>query len=524
MTEATLFDDGRVFTGLRYADSFVVEDGRVVAVGTAEEARRATPAGADRRPLHGRLVLPGLIDAHVHLPDLTEAREGLDLGRVASLPDLVDALRAWARDHPDGPLVGRGWDPERSSDRRWPSRHDLDGVVADRPLIVLQASGHAGIGNSAALDGAGVVRGTADPAGGRFGRESDGTPDGRAFERALATLVEPLDALTSVDPRALARTLRACAALGLTTLGAMCVRPDEAAAYREMDRGPALPVRVRAYLHYRFWREGYRPPADPTSGTGRFAIVGVKAFTDGALGPRTAWLSAPYSDDPGNSGMAVASAGELAEVAASVSADGLNPAFHAIGDRAVATALEALDRPRRELPTPPRIEHASLTPPEVWPALERVRPVLVVQPGFVWSDHWLASRLGADRARWAYAFRTLGGRGLVLAGSSDAPYDPVDPWRGIRAAVHRVDPARRSANPSPNEALSYERAVQLYTANGGVAVGVPGLGTLEVGAPGDVLVTAATSIEEAVESGAATVRETWVAGRPVASGADGQTV
>jgi len=159
-----------------------------------------------------------------------------------------------------------------------------------------------------------------------------------------------------------------------------------------------------------------------------------------------------------------------------------------------------------------RIEHVGLVPPAVLSELGATRPALTVQPGFVWSDHWLTDRLGAERARWAYPFRTLADHGLLLAGSSDAPYDPPDPWRGVRAAIGRRDELGRSANPDPKEALALEEAVRLYTANAGTVLGDRSIGTLEAGARADLVVMAARDLGQAIREGAAGVRETWVDG------------
>ena len=150
--------------------------------------------------------------------------------------------------------------------------------------------------------------------------------------------------------------------------------------------------------------------------------------------------------------------------------------------------------------------------PRVLAVLDAVRPALVVQPGFVWSDWWLPDRLGPEKVRWAYAFRTLIDRGHLLVGSSDAPYDPPDPWRGLRAATERRDELGRSANPDPREALAFEEAAQLYGVNAGTALGEPSLGSLEVGSKADLIVLEATSLGEAVRVGAKAVRETWVEG------------
>ncbi|MGA8303585.1 MAG: amidohydrolase [Thermoplasmata archaeon] len=522
MTDSTLFVGGRVFTGRRYCEALLVENGAVVVAGTEAEARRSAPTGVETHSLSGSLLLPGLIDAHLHVAEVTRAREGLHLNDASSIEGSVEALRRWALAYPTGWIVGRGWDPERSPSRPWLTRQDLDRASTDRPVVVVHVSGHAVIANSAALSIAGFDRSTADPPGGRLGREPDGAPDGRVFEGAVRSLIGRPEALDLPGPSALRRTLQSAAALGLTTVGAMSASPEEAIALRELSRTGALPGRVRVYLHGSRWAEYFRAPTGSEGTPGRFAVVGVKEYTDGAFGTRTAWLAEPYTDDPGTAGMRVAGDEPLRALLEAIAEKGLAPALHAIGDRAVDYSLGLLEGFRTPSGRPARIEHAALTPPALFGRLARVRPVLVVQPGFVWSDHWLAARLGPDRARWAYAFRTLERQGHLLVGSSDAPYDPLDPWRGMRAAVQRTDPNGRSANATPEEALAPEEAVRLYTANAGAAFGEPALGRLEPNSPADFVRTDAPSLEAAIGAGSAAVRETWVAGIRVAAGPEGR--
>jgi predicted amidohydrolase YtcJ len=520
VTDSSLFVHGRVFTGRRYCEALLVEDGQVVVAGTAAEARRNAATGVEVHPLDGAVLLPGLIDAHFHVADVTRFREGLHLDGISSIDALVEAVRQWGETHPQSPIVGRGWNPELSIGGEWPTLQDLDRAIADRPVILVHVSGHAGVVNSSALAAARMTRASADPPGGRLGRSSDGIPDGRVFETALKILMDRLDLRDMPAPAALRRTLQWATSLGLTTLGAMSATPEEAIALRELARSEFLPGRVRVYLLGTRWEEYYRAPSGPEGPPGRFAVVGVKAYTDGAFGTRTAWLSAPYSDAPDSSGMAVAVDEQLRAVLAAAVRRGLVPALHAIGDRAIEYALGLLDEFRPPAGKPSRIEHAALTSPSLFGALARVRPALVVQPGFVWSDHWLGARLGPSRARWAYAFRSLLDQGHLLVGSSDAPYDPVDPWRGIRAAVERTDAEGRSANATPQEALAPETAILLYTANGGAGLGEPALGRLEPGSPADFVRLGSTSLEAAILAGSTAVRETWVAGVRVAAGPD----
>jgi len=521
MTEAHLFTGGRIYTGRRYAESLLVDGGTVVAVGTEEEVRRSAPTGVERVELGGRLVLPGLIDAHLHLGDLTRFREGLNLSEVRGLDGLTARLKEWATRHPEGPIVGRGLDVERSLGGRWPDRGDLDRSVGDRPAVIVHASGHAAIANSAALVQAGLESRAAEETRDRVARDANGWPTGVVYEEA----VRWLGSLTggAGDADGVLRTLRYLASLGLTTVASMNLPPEELTLLRSLAAEHRLPIRVRGYVRLLRIREFSTADLAPAGRPGNFSVVGTKGFADGAFGPRTAWLSEPYADRPAESGIAVESDGALAEALAFADGRGLAPAMHAIGDRAIVRAVRLIAPYVGRRGAPARVEHVALTPPGVLSALDEVRPALVVQPGFVWSDYWLTDRLGKERVRWAYAFRTLADRGHLLAGSSDAPYDPADPWRGLLAATARRDELGQSANPHPGEALAVEEAVALYTRHGGQVLGEPALGSLEVGGAGDLIVLGVSRLSDALRAGASSVREAWVGGaRVLAEAGDGK--
>jgi len=521
MSEARLWTNGRIFTGRRYAEALLVDAGTVVAVGAEDEVRRSAPTGVERVSLGGRLVLPGLIDAHLHLGDLTRFREGLNLAEVRDSEELATRLRDWATLHPEGPIIGRGLDVERSLGGRWPVREDLDRAVGDRPAVIVHASGHAAIANSAALDAAGLESRPQEETRDRVARDRAGRPTGVVYEEA----VRWLGSLTgrTDDADGIERTLCHLASLGLTTVASMNLSPEELTVLRSLATEDRLPIRVRGYVRLLRVREFRTADLAPAGRRGNFAVVGAKGFADGAFGPRTAWLSEPYADRPEASGIAVESDATLSEALAFADGLGLAPAMHAIGDRALVRALRLIAPYARREGPPARVEHVALTPPEVLSILDEVRPALVVQPGFVWSDSWLPQRLGRERVRWAYAFRTLADRGHLLVGSSDAPYDPADPWRGIRAATTRWDELGRSANPFPGEALALEEAVTLYTRHGGRALGEPALGSLEVGGSGDLIVLAVPRLSDVLRAGATAVRESWVAGVRVVDAQAGPT-
>lgn len=515
MSDSYLLSGGRILTGARTVDCLLIEDGRVIAAGARSHVAREAPTGAERVRLNDRIVLPGLIDAHLHLAELTRAREGLSMRGARSLKELVDRLAEWASTHPRGLLSGSGWSVEQFAELREPTARDLDRAVADRPVVLYHASGHAAVANRVALEESGFSERTPDPPGGRLGRNPDGSLNGLIYETALQPVRHLTTAASPLEPAAIGRTVRLANSQGVTAVGTMSTGPDELQAIRTWFEMGSPTLRVRCYA--RAAQRHEFPPRDwlPPGPEGYLALVGVKAFVDGAFGPRTAWLEEPYSDLPSDSGVPVLRETDLIELFAECARERRQPAVHAIGDRGLSEVVHALERLGSGAPAWPRIEHASLVPPSVVSRLERVHPALVVQPGFVWSDTWLLERLGPSRVRWAYPFRTLTDRGHRLAGSTDAPYDPPDPWRGLSAAVSRSPPGGGSANPTPDEALSPDQALALFTGNAGRALREPDLGSLEPGARADLVLVEARDLAGAIGAGAAAVRETWVAGRRV---------
>ncbi len=510
MTGSVLFEGGRVYTGRRYVEALLVEDGRVLLAGSREEAARGAPVGVEKVRLDGALVVPGLADAHLHVSELAWMREGPPLGRARSAEELVSSLSAWAKERPREPIVGRGFDLAALLPGEWPTARVLDRAVDDRPVLVYDRSGHVALLNSRALERLDLSRAADGAADDGIGRGPAGEPNGILYEEAMRRLGPSVTERQPPSTASLGRTFDFLTSLGLTSVGAMSTTPEELDALRALAADKQPFPRVRGYVRLARLRDLPQEAAAQRSGV--VAAVGVKAFLDGAFGPRTASLFEPYSDLPSSRGRDVGDDRALLASLEEASSRGLAPALHAIGERAVHRAARLLDA----LSVPPgklaRIEHASLTTPEALASLARSRPVLVVQPGFVVSDLWLTERLGPQRARWAYAFRTLADRGFVLAGSSDAPYDPADPWRALRAAVHRHDPEGRSASPEPSERLPPEEAFALYTTGAGRALGLEGAGLLEPGAPADLLVLSAGRLSAALEA-ATPVAQTWIRGR-----------
>lgn len=495
-TVARAWTGGRVFTGRRWAEALVVEDDRVTAVGALASVRRAIPAGAERTDLDGGLLVPGLIDPHLHWLGSVVDAAGIDLRGAGTIAELQRRLGDGAIREPRGPLLGSGWDQERLAEARYPNRSDLDRIESRRPVVLYRICHHAAVVNSAALEALGIGRATPDPPGGRVGRDPSGEPDGLLFDRAMRPARQlSVEAFrgSAVEARAFLGSL---AARGLTSVGAMSAVPGEIELARHQAADGPLPVRLRFHLIAEQW-DG-RAPAPPSVGE-LPRLVGVKVVLDGSLGARTAWLDAPYTDVPSERGMPLTSPGEAARTIRDAADAGLGVAMHAIGDRAVAAALDVVEQAPSGSPTP-RIEHASVLSRPLVDRLAGAGPVLVVQPAFVASDTWIVERVGTERAAWTYPFRTLVGRGLTLAGSSDAPIESFDPWHGMRVLVGRCG-------------FAPEEALRLYTGGGGAALYDRRLGSLEPGACGDAVWVRAPGLADAIAAGGP-VAASWCAGAP----------
>jgi predicted amidohydrolase YtcJ len=500
--------NGRVFTGTSFAEGFLVEGGEVRAIGPDDAVRRAKGAGTEVADLHGRLVVPGLIDLHMHLTDTLLQREGIDLRGTRGRDELADRIRGRLTATSSGPVVGVGWDSTLWDDAREPTRGELDRISSERPLILFHVSMHGALVNSRALAEFGIDEKVIDPPGGRFGRDSSGRLNGLLYDAAMGSLTQSAasEEWVRANLPAYRRLMEAAAALGLTTLCPVLATPGEIQAVAALS-AKGLPVRVRFYLDLRSLG---RLPSLPTPQVdSSWQVTGVKAITDGAFGTRTAWLRAPYTDSPETSGYPIWEDSELERALGEARLLALRPALHAIGDRALARALDLLTKV--ETAGTPRIEHASLTPPDLWPLLDSVRPHLVVQPHFVETDRWVVDRLGPERAGWTYAFRTLLDRGYSLGGSSDSPVEPLDPWTGLRAATYRA-PRSEFGRLTASQRLAPIEAFQLYTRNAGPILGEPGLGRLALGSPADFVVTSTPSLDAALASERPPVVETWVGG------------
>jgi hypothetical protein len=483
-------DDGR--TGeAKPGFAVLVNGGRVTAVGPEAELRKGHPK-ARVVQLNGGTLLPGLIEGHAHVRGLGELRLKTDLTSASSLSDALRRVRRWMGDHPEGWILGRGWDQNRWPSKAFPSAADLDNVAGDRPAVLERVDGHAVWVNSAALRLAGITRDTKDPAGGRILRDARGEPTGILVDTAtnLVERLVPEPPPAEVEARLLAG-LEELKADGFTAVADMGIEASTLAAYRALEARRALPIRVFAYLaHDRalMLKELKRGGSKGSF----FQIQGVKFYLDGALGSRGARLLEPYADAPETAGLWVTDPAKVEADVAVTLASGFQPALHAIGDAANRAALDLLERTKHKAPKGaplPRIEHAQIVTDRDAARFGPLGVVASVQPVHCTSDHaWTPARLGPARVREAFPWRRFLTGGAVLAFGSDAPVEDSNPYISLAAAETREDP---QGDPEggflPDQRLTRAEALRAYTAGNARALGRSDLGALRPGAAADLL-------------------------------------
>lgn len=474
----------------------------------------------------GRVVIPGLIDSHVHVMGIGLGQLTLDLSQTRSLDEALSRLAAYAEANPDRPwLLGRGWNEERWGLGRLPTAAEIDAVIPDRPVWLIRADGHAGWANSAALEAAKLSAASADPAGGRIIRAGSGAraPAGVLVDKAM-DLVEAVVPPPRAQDRDLAfhEAQQVLAANGITAVADMGTSIEDWMTFRRAGDAGRLRLRIMAYA-------ASVPEMLLIGGTGptpwlyddHLRLNGVKLVLDGALGSRGAALKAPYADDPDNSGLTLLDGTQLRNLMSRAALDDFQVAIHAIGDAANYEALTAIDELSEDYRGDRRwrIEHAQILDPADIALFGEHGTIASMQPVHQTADRAMAeARLGPDRLAGAYAWRAIASAGAPLAFGSDAPVESPDPFAGLAAAISRVDAdGEPRGGWMPEQVVSREAALAAFTAGAAFAgFAEERFGQLAVGQRADFLIIGSDPLEATPEEmRAIRVLETWVGGRKV---------
>lgn len=490
--------------GPQTAEAIGIADGHVVAVGSRDDVLDAKAPNARLVAAGAAAIVPGIHDFHLHLVGMARARSTIRLDGIATFDELLLALGGADAAHAGGWLRGRGWS-EAVLARGQLER--LEEAVGDRPALLYSHDSHSAWASAAARRAAGIGADTPDQSGGRIERGPDGLPNGLLRESAT-------DLVEAIAPRLRGPALDAALDEVLAELAGMGVTGATDAGDTTADNGTgeyaALGDRASLLLGAGSRLDGrirltINVPAPAIAAAAEHGMrTGValgmastlragwaKAYADGALGSRTAALFEPYAGETASgSGILRLTPEELDEIAGAARTAGIGLAIHAIGDRAVAAALDAIGRAssRRSGTPPDRIEHAQLVREADLARFVELGVTASLQPVHCASDRPLAEALWPDRLARAYAWRSLANAGARLAFGSDAPIETANPWHGIFAAVHRRFPGDGTSDWQPAETLDPATALAAYTRGPAIAIGRPDEGFLGVGALADLAI------------------------------------
>ena len=516
----TIDEEGEM---IRFNALLIDDDGKVRA--TYERGAKLPRENVRRIDGNGRSMLPGFIDAHLHVMGVGFGQLTLDLSETNSLEEALTAIRQFAAENPARPwILGRGWNQEKWGLGRFPTAAELDGVVSDRPVYLQRVDGHAGWANSLALQAAGITASTAAPTGGRIEKLADGkTPSGVFVDAAESLIQSAIPAPRPVErDLALAKAQETLHAAGITAAADMGSTIEDWQAFRRAGDAGTLTLRIMSYAAGTDAMEliaGSGPT--PWLYDDRLRMNGVKLYLDGALGSRGAWLKADYADDRGNRGLPLMNSATLRNKMVLAAKGGFQPAIHAIGDAADADVLNAIDDLSESFPRDVRwrIEHAQVVDPVDIVRFGQHGIIASMQPLHQPSDRLMAeARLGEARLQGAYAWQSIAKTGAKLAFGSDAPVEPADTLAGMAAAISRTDAdGRPFGGWMPSEVVSRETALAAFTSQAAYAGFADGrFGRLVPGEWADfVLLDVDLTMANPSDLRAGKVLSTWVGGREV---------
>ena len=488
------------------AEAVAVRDGRILGVGSTAEINRLAGSRTQVIDLGGKMVLPGFIDSHEHCIGRGMQADWVNCASppMITIGDIVEALAAKAVEKPEGEwIIGHWFDESKLEERRFPTRYDLDRASTGHPIYLGRAGSHNAVANSLALRIAGINRDTPQPQGGRIEKDESGEPTGRLDELAAMDLVrskipapsseEAVEIMVRNWPRVEDELL----SWGLTTIHEAHIKAPEAIAYQELLHQGRLRLRVGLMLDGMTPYKGHatsdlsRQGLRTDFGWGdRLRVIGVKLGVDGAMGSHTAALHKPYENEPENRGIVRVTQEELTEETVRCHLAGLRVCIHAIGDRAIDMALDAIEEALKRKPWEDhrhRIEHAGYVEE---PQLERMRQLnaaVSASIGFCYpiGDSHLDA-LGEDRMKGYYPMRSFKDYGVVAGGNSDG-FGSNWAITGIYGCVTRR--TQRGRTLAGEQAISVMDAIRVYTINGAYLEGTEcERGSLEPGKLADMVV------------------------------------
>jgi predicted amidohydrolase YtcJ len=478
-----IFENGNFVTldaARPQAEAIAVRGELILAVGSREEIEKYRGAETEVVDLEGGTVVPGLIDAHEHFPDIGNRVQQVFLDETRSVSEALEIVKRELEKIPPGEwLVGQGWHTVSWNGSDYPGEEELTRISPDNPVFLVGMASHAAWVNARALELAGITRDTPDPPGGKILKRKDtGAPTGILLEEAQDLVARFLPRETRESRKeAIRRSVETALRFGLTGMHDAGVDSEIVGIYKELVAEGDFPFRLYVMLDVPdagSVLDSYLDhPPEIGLGGNRLTIRCFKAYADGALGARGAALLEPYSDDASATGLIQNSEDELVRLIEKAGGKGYQVAIHAIGDRGNRNTLNAVERAQKALPEKDlrvRIEHAQILSPADIPRFASLSVIASMQPIHAIMDMGFAeTRVGPERIRGGYAWRSLLSSGARVAAGSDTPAFPVaynNPLWGIHAAVTREDSkGEPEGGWYPDERVSRLDALKMYTLN-----------------------------------------------------------
>ena len=506
-----LFINGEIYSMKKEGEKFQslgVKDGKITFLGTDEEAKNVS--SKELIDLKGKMMIPGMADAHLHLYAYCQNLTFVDLSKVHNINEMINLMKEKVKNVKKGDWVkGVNFDQSKWKENRFPTLEEMDSISKDNPIIIKRCCLHAVVANSKALKMAGIGKNYQAGSGGIVELDKDGMPNGILREQSTKVfddiLPDPLKDI-EVQKKIMQDVLNDMSSKGITTIHTYAAKiwqyNEDINIYKNFEKEGKLPLRVTVCIDELFEPEILTK--EKLNNPYRKVQLGAyKIFSDGSMGSRSAALKEPYSDDPKNSGFMLFTQEELNNKILTGYEHGLQPAIHAIGDRALDMTLSAIEytlkttkekgmtdeEQKNRLPF--RIIHVQMIDDDLLERMKKLPLVLDIQPIFLCTDlHWIEDRIGKERLKGSFALKTMEKAGLIQTGGSDCPVETYEPLKGIYAAVTRQD---MEGYPTegflPEERLSVYEALCMYTKNVPYATGQESvLGTLEIGKFADLTV------------------------------------
>ena len=488
-------------------EAVAIQGNRIMGVGDSESILKLAGPNTKVVDLKGRRVVPGFNDAHVHFYMGGDGITSVKLLGAVSAEEFRKRIAEFARTRPKGEWILNGnWDHERWTPANLPTHQLIDDVTPDNPVFVNRSDGHMCLANAVAMKLAGVDKNTKDVPGGVIVRDADGNPTG-IFKDAAKSLIERaqphpsmehiLSALKAAQDYATENGVTSVQDMGVFTAQGVDTMADVIRGYQTLEKRGELRVRVSTHLPLVDWKRLASAGIMANFGTVKLQVGALKSFADGSLGSTTAWFFEPYSDAPNTSGIPspeLLHPDKMYEEMRDADKAGLQLAVHAIGDRAIRAILDMFERLEHEEGMSDRrlrIEHAQHLSPADIPRFAKLHVIASVQPYHAIDDgRWADKRIGPERVKTTYAFRSLLDAGAVLAFGSDWYVAPMNPLVGIYAAASRRTLDGKHPNGwVPQQRISVAEAVHAYTMGSAYASLEDGIkGSIEPGKLADLAV------------------------------------